>query len=134
MIKKIELEEILKMKKKIFKIILTVIAAVFSFNIYATSKKIDVIFSNSEIISTEKVNEIMFEHARIDRKKVRITKIMLDIENRKYFYNIEFFTEEYKYIYNIDAHMGHILKHSRKTRRRNLPKEKKQSLWDILGF
>ena len=55
-------------------------------------------------------------------------------ENRKYFYNIEFFTEEYKYIYNIDAHMGHILKHSRKTRRRKLPKEKKQSLWDILGF
>ena len=120
--------------KNLLKNILTVIAAVFSFNIYATSKKIDVIFSNSEIISTEKVKEIMFEHARIDRKKVRITKIMLDRENRKYFYNIEFFTEEYKYIYNIDAHMGHILKHSRKTRRRNLPKEKKQSLWDILGF
>ena len=67
-------------------------------------------------ISIEKLKELAFKHSKVEPKDARITKIKLDKENKKFFYEIEFFTEKRKYEYNIDADTGKILSYSQKVR------------------
>ena len=67
-------------------------------------------------ISIEKVKELAFKHSKVEPKDARITKIKLDKENKKFFYEMEFFTEKRKYEYNIDADTGKILSYSQKVR------------------
>ena len=67
-------------------------------------------------ISIEKAKELAFKHSKVIPGEARITKIRLDKENRKSFYEIEFFTEKNKYKYNIDADTGKILSYSQKVR------------------
>ncbi len=67
-------------------------------------------------ISIEKAKEVAFTHSKVTPKDAKITKIKLDKENRKFIYEIEFFTEKNKYEYNIDADTGKILSYSRKVR------------------
>ena len=81
-------------------------------------------------ISTEKAKELMFIHAGISKKEVRITKLLLNKENRKYFYVIEFFTEDKKYKYDIDAENGNILDYSQEKRKR-IENKSKGIFWDI---
>ena len=45
-----------------------------------------------------------------------MTKIRLDKENKKFIYEIEFYTEQKKYKYNIDANTGKVLSYSEKER------------------
>ena len=58
---------------------------------------------------------------------------MLQKENRKYFYVIEFFTEDKKYKYNIDAGKGNVLNFSQENRKRAENKSK-GTFWDIIGI
>ena len=67
-------------------------------------------------ISIEKLKELAFKHSKVNPKDAKITKIKLDKENKKFFYEIEFFTEKRKYEYNIDADTGKILSYSQKVR------------------
>lgn len=67
-------------------------------------------------ISIEKVKELAFKHSKVNPKDAKITKIKLDKENKKFFYEMEFFTEKRKYEYNIDADTGKILSYSQKVR------------------
>ena len=67
-------------------------------------------------ISIEKAKELAFKHSKVIPGEAKITKIRLDKENRKSFYEIEFFTEKNKYKYNIDADTGKILSYSQKVR------------------
>ena len=67
-------------------------------------------------ISIEKLKELAFKHSKVEPKDARITKIKLDKENKKFFYEMEFFTEKRKYEYNIDADTGKILSYSQKVR------------------
>ena len=67
-------------------------------------------------ISIEKLKELAFKHSKVEPKDARITKIKLDKENKKFFYEMEFFTEKRKYEYNIDADNGKILSYSQKVR------------------
>ena len=72
----------------------------------------------------------MFIHAGISKNGVRITKLLLNKENRKYFYMIEFFTEDKKYRYSIDAETGDVINYSQEKRKRNENKSK-GIFWDI---
>ena len=67
-------------------------------------------------ISIERAKELVFKHSKVIPGEAKITKIRLDKENRKFIYEIEFFTEKNKYKYNIDADTGKILSHSQKVR------------------
>ena len=67
-------------------------------------------------ISIEKLKELAFKHSKVNPKDAKITKIKLDKENKKFFYEMEFFTEKRKYEYNIDADTGKILSYSQKVR------------------
>ena len=130
----VEMEEVCIMKNKILRIVLTGMA-IFTIGVFAEGSKKGVKFANPNVkISTGKAKEIMLQHAGIHLgQKVRITKIMLQKENRKYFYVIEFFTEDKKYKYNIDAGKGNVLNFSQENRKRAENKSK-GTFWDIIGI
>ena len=68
------------------------------------------IIGNNVKVSTEKAKSVAFENAKVDRKKAKMTKLLLEKENRKYVYNMIFFTEYRKYEYKIDADTGQVIK------------------------
>lgn len=118
------------MKNGILKTILTSMLFL-AFIAYSDYKKTGVKVSNPNVkISTERAKELMFIHAGISKNGVRITKLMLNKENRKYFYMIEFFTEDKKYRYSIDAETGDVINYSQEKRKRNENKSK-GIFWDI---
>ena len=118
------------MKNGILKTILTSMLFL-AFIAYSDYKKTGVKVSNPNVkISTERAKELMFIHAGISKNGVRITKLLLNKENRKYFYMIEFFTEDKKYRYNIDAETGDVINYSQEKRKRNENKSK-GIFWDI---
>ena len=118
------------MKNGILKTILTSMLFL-AFIAYSDYKKTGVKVSNPNVkISTERAKELMFIHAGISKNGVRITKLLLNKENRKYFYMIEFFTEDKKYRYSIDAETGDVINYSQEKRKRNENKYK-GIFWDI---
>ena len=118
------------MKNGILKTILTRMLFL-AFIAYSDYKKTGVKVSNPNVkISTERAKELMFIHAGISKNGVRITKLLLNKENRKYFYMIEFFTEDKKYRYSIDAETGDVINYSQEKRKRNENKSK-GIFWDI---
>ena len=118
------------MKNGILKTILTSMLFL-AFIAYSDYKKTGVEVSNPNVkISTERAKELMFIHAGISKNGVRITKLLLNKENRKYFYMIEFFTEDKKYRYSIDAETGDVINYSQEKRKRNENKSK-GIFWDI---
>lgn len=118
------------MKNGILKTILTSMLFL-AFIAYSDYKKTGVKVSNPNVkISTERAKELMFIHAGISKNSVRITKLLLNKENRKYFYMIEFFTEDKKYRYSIDAETGDVINYSQEKRKRNENKSK-GIFWDI---
>ena len=118
------------MKNGILKTILTSMLFL-AFIAYSDYKKTGVKVSNPNVkISTERAKELMFIHAGISKNGVRITKLLLNKENRKYFYMIEFFTKDKKYRYSIDAETGDVINYSQEKRKRNENKSK-GIFWDI---
>jgi len=118
------------MKNGILKTILTSMLFL-AFIAYSDYKKTGVKVSNPNVkISTERAKELMFIHAGISKNGVRITKLLVNKENRKYFYMIEFFTEDKKYRYSIDAETGDVINYSQEKRKRNENKSK-GIFWDI---
>ena len=118
------------MKNGILKTILTSMLFL-AFIAYSDYKKTGVKVSNPNVkISTERAKELMFIHAGISKNGVRLTKLLLNKENRKYFYMIEFFTEDKKYRYSIDAETGDVINYSQEKRKRNENKSK-GIFWDI---
>ena len=118
------------MKNGILKTILTSMLFL-AFIAYSDYKKTGVKVTNPNVkIYTERAKELMFIHAGISKNGVRITKLLLNKENRKYFYMIEFFTEDKKYRYSIDAETGDVINYSQEKRKRNENKSK-GIFWDI---
>ncbi len=76
-----------------------------------------IISGNNVKISTEKAKMLAFENAKVERKKIRITKLLLEKEDREYIYNMIFFTEYKKYEYKIDANTGKIIKNTQVLRK-----------------
>jgi len=65
-------------------------------------------------ISIEQAKQLALNHSKVSKNMAKMTKIRLDKENRKFIYEIEFYTERKKYKYNIDANTGKVLSYSEK--------------------
>lgn len=101
-----------KMKKTFFIVLL----ALTSLNIlnfagsYHISKTPYIKISNSNAkISSEKAREIALTHARVSKNNARFTKIKMDIENGILVYELEFYVNNRKYEYSINANTGEIV-------------------------
>ena len=106
------------MKKNIFKITilsLTLISALGFAKDYRgiknkTKKTTYATIKNSNAnISSEKAKSIALAHAKIDKNNVTFTKIKLDKEDGRLVYEIDFFSGNRKYEYEIDANTGTVL-------------------------
>ncbi|WP_304181995.1 PepSY domain-containing protein [Leptotrichia trevisanii] len=67
-------------------------------------------------ISIEQAKQLALNHSKVAKNTAKMTKIRLDKENRKFIYEIEFYTKQKKYKYNIDANTGKVLSYSEKER------------------
>ena len=92
----------LKKKVKPF-LILTMIPAVSGINLYSSEITTVTIRNNRVKINLEKAKKIVFEHSKVHSNNVKLTKLILEKENKKYVYAIEFYYRNKKYRYNVDA-------------------------------
>ena len=67
-------------------------------------------------ISIAQAKQLALDHSKVEKNTAKMTKIRLDKENKKFIYEIEFYTERKKYKYNIDANTGKVLSYSEKER------------------
>lgn len=95
---------------------LFILVTAFFTNSYASKnepRKIKI--SNADIkISIEKAKELAISHSKVPKKEAKISKIKLDKENRKFIYEIEFYTQKKRYQYDIDANTGEIISYNQK--------------------
>ena len=101
----------LKEKVKPF-LILTMIPAVSGINLYSSEITTVTIRNNRVKINLEKAKKIVFEHSKVHSNNVKLTKLILEKENKKYVYAIEFYYRNKKYRYNVDANTGRVITHS----------------------
>ncbi len=80
-------------------------------------------------ISVKRAKEIVISHSRLSEKTVKIIKLVLKKEKKRYFYEIKFLTESKKYSYSVDANTGQIINHSQENRK---PEKDKVNIFDIL--
>ena len=74
------------------------------------------VFNVDVKISIEQAKQLALNHSKVAKNMAKMTKIRLDKENKKFIYEIEFYTERKKYKYNIDANTGKVLSYSQKDR------------------
>ena len=101
----------LKKKVKPF-LILTMLPAVSGINLYSSEITTVTIRNNRVKINLEKAKKIVFEHSKVHSNNVKLTKLILEKENKKYVYAIEFYYRNKKYRYNVDANTGRVITHS----------------------
>ena len=101
----------LKKKVKPF-LILTMIPAVSGINLYSSEITTVTIRNNRVKINLEKAKKIVFEHSKVHSNNVKLTKLILEKENKKYVYAIEFYYKNKRYRYNVDANTGKIITYS----------------------
>ena len=101
----------LKKKVKPF-LILTMLPAVSSINLYSSEITTVTIRNNRVKINLEKAKKIVFEHSKVHSNNVKLTKLILEKENKKYIYAIEFYYKNKRYRYNVDANTGKVITYS----------------------
>ena len=101
----------LKKKVKPF-LILTMIPAVSGINLYSSEITTVTIRNNRVKINLEKAKKIVFEHSKVHSNNVKLTKLILEKENKKYIYAIEFYYKNKRYRYNVDANTGKVITYS----------------------
>lgn len=101
----------LKKKVKPF-LILTMLPAVSGINLYSSEITTVTIRNNRVKINLEKAKKIVFEHSKVHSNNVKLTKLILEKENKKYIYAIEFYYKNKRYRYNVDANTGKVITYS----------------------
>ena len=101
----------LKKKVKPF-LILTMLPAVSGINLYSSEITTVTIRNNRVKINLEKAKKIVFEHSKVHSNNVKLTKLILEKENKKYVYAIEFYYKNKRYRYNVDANTGKVITYS----------------------
>ena len=83
----------------------------------AKSRKISVRVNNYNAkITSEEAKNLALNHSKVSKGSAKVTKLMLEKENKKLVYEVEFTTSDKKYKYGIDANTGKILTYSQKDR------------------
>nr|WP_314115341.1 PepSY domain-containing protein [uncultured Leptotrichia sp.] len=101
----------LKKRVKPF-LILAMLPAASGINLYSSEITTVTIRNNRVKINLEKAKKIVFEHSKVHSNNVKLTKLILEKENKKYVYAIEFYYRNKKYRYNVDANTGRVITHS----------------------
>ena len=101
----------LKKKVKPF-LILTMLPAVSGINLYSSEITTVTIRNNRVRINLERAKKIVFEHSKIHSNNAKLTKLILEKENKKYVYAIEFYYKNKRYRYNVDANTGKVITYS----------------------
>ena len=101
----------LKKRVKPF-LILSMLPAASGINLYSSEITTVTIRNNRVKINLEKAKKIVFEHSKVHSNNVKLTKLILEKENKKYVYAIEFYYRNKKYRYNVDANTGRVITHS----------------------
>jgi len=65
--------------------------------------------NNSDIISSGKAKKVALEHAKLDESEVKFVKRELTNDDGVRIYDVEFYTDDIEYSYEIDAETGKII-------------------------
>ena len=101
----------LKKRVKPF-LILAMLPTASGINLYSSEITTVTIRNNRVKINLEKAKKIVFEHSKVHSNNVKLTKLILEKENKKYIYAIEFYYKNKRYRYNVDANTGKVITYS----------------------
>ena len=93
-------------------LILAMLSASADINLYSAEITTVTIRNNRVRINLERAKKIVFEHSKIHSNNARLTKLILEKENKKYVYAIEFYYKNKRYRYNVDANTGKVITYS----------------------
>ena len=93
-------------------LILAVLSASADINLYSAEITTVTIRNNRVRINLERAKKIVFEHSKIHSNNAKLTKLILEKENKKYVYAIEFYYKNKRYRYNVDANTGKVITYS----------------------
>ena len=93
-------------------LILAMLSASADINLYSAEITTVTIRNNRVKINLEKAKKIVFEHSKVHSNNVKLTKLILEKENKKYIYAIEFYYKNKRYRYNVDANTGKVITYS----------------------
>ena len=93
-------------------LILAMLSASADINLYSAEITTVTIRNNRVRINLERAKKIVFEHSKIHSNNAKLTKLILEKENKKYVYAIEFYYKNKRYRYNVDANTGRVITHS----------------------
>ena len=93
-------------------LILAVLSASADINLYSAEITTVTIRNNRVKINLERAKKIVFEHSKIHSNNAKLTKLILEKENKKYVYAIEFYYKNKRYRYNVDANTGKVITYS----------------------
>ena len=93
-------------------LILAMLSASADINLYSSEITTVTIRNNRVKINLEKAKKIVFEHSKIHSNNAKLTKLILEKENKKYVYAIEFYYKNKRYRYNVDANTGKVITYS----------------------
>ena len=101
----------LKKRVKPF-LILAMLPTASGINLYSSEITTVTIRNNRVKINLERAKKIVFEHSKIHSNNAKLTKLILEKENKKYVYAIEFYYKNKRYRYNVDANTGKVITYS----------------------
>ena len=93
-------------------LILAMLSASADINLYSAEITTVTIRNNRVKINLERAKKIVFEHSKVHSNNVKLTKLILEKENKKYIYAIEFYYKNKRYRYNVDANTGKVITYS----------------------
>ena len=93
-------------------LILAVLSASADINLYSAEITTVTIRNNRVKINLERAKKIVFEHSKVHSNNAKLTKLILEKENKKYVYAIEFYYKNKRYRYNVDANTGKVITYS----------------------
>lgn len=93
-------------------LILAILSASADINLYSAEITTVTIRNNRVKINLERAKKIVFEHSKIHSNNAKLTKLILEKENKKYVYTIEFYYKNKRYRYNVDANTGKVITYS----------------------
>ena len=98
-----------KFRKNMIAVLVFTALSSNSIILYSSEIKTVIIRNNRVKISLDKAKKIAFEHSRVHSNSAKLTRLILEKENKKYIYEIVFYYKNKKYIYNVDANTGRII-------------------------
>lgn len=81
----------------------------FDFDVENNTTILDNNSASSDYIDAEKAKAAALKHAGLTEDKVTFIKARLDLEDRRVVYDIEFYSGNTEYDYEIDAYSGEVL-------------------------